>query len=133
MVRLSAAITKSEGFQFLNNISNYSVLSSSGESLTGSVITSSVAQYNFNKHNTCGSFTTDTNGYGYVFSLFHSVDPVSTIMHSGNSYGQRLYSGSEALVINFNSALAANCNIDIYGSVTSMLKQSHLGFTKIIV
>ena len=117
----------------MNDISNYSINSGSGESLTGgNVITPSVSLLIFNKNNTSGCFTTDTS-YGNVFTLFHSVDPVSTIMNSGGCYGNRLYSGSESLVINFSSALTANCNIDIYASCTSMLKQSNLGFTKIIV
>ena len=132
VIRLSSTITKSEGFQFLNNISNYSVLSSSGESLTGSVINPTQSLYVYNKTGTCGNFCIDST-YGNVFCLFHSIDPVSTIMNCGGNYGNRLYSGSESLVINFASALTANCNIDIYASVTSMLKQTPLGFTKIIV
>ena len=132
VIRLSSAITKSEGFTFLNNISSYSVLSSSGKALTGSVVTPSVSLLVYNKSNTSGCFTTDST-YGNIFTLFHSADPISTIMQSGSCYGQRLYSGSEALVINYTSALGANCNIDIYGSTSSILKQTPLGFTKIIV
>ena len=48
-------------------------------------------------------------------------------------YGQRLYNGSESLVLNFSSALGANITVDIYASVTSMLKQTPLGITKVIV
>ena len=132
VVRLSSAITKSEGFQFLNNISNYSVLSSSGESLTGNVITPSQSLYIYNKTGTCGNFSIDST-YGNVFCLFHSIDPVSTIMNCGGNYGHRLYCRSESLVINYSSALTTNCNIDIYASTTSILKQTALGFTKIIV
>lgn len=55
-------------------------------------------------------------------------------MQSGAGvYGHRQYNGSESLVINFSSAFTANVNIDIYASNTSMLKQTNLGFTKIIV
>ena len=132
VIHLSSAITKSESYTLLNNISNYSVLSASGESLVGSTTSPSVSLLLYNKHNTCGCFTTDST-YGNVFTIWHSIDPVSTIMNSGSCYGQRLYTGSESLVINFSSALTANCNIDIYASTSSILKQSTLGFTKIIV
>ena len=132
VIRLSSAITKSEGFNFLNNTSNYSVLSSSGESLVGTTTSSSVSLLLYNKHNTAGCFTCDST-YGNVYTVWHSIDPQSTIMQSGSCYGQRLYSESESLVINFSSALTANCNIDIYASTSSLLKQNHLGFTKIIV
>ena len=132
VIHLSTAITKSESFSLLNNISNYSILSSSGESLVGSTTSSSVSLLLYNKHSTCGNFTTDST-YGNVFTIWHSIDPVSTIMQSGGCYGQRLYSGSESLVINYSSALSANCNIDIYASCSSILKQTNLGFTKIIV
>ena len=84
------------------------------------------------KHNSLGCFTTDSS-YGNVYTLWHSIDPVSTIVNSGGCYGQRLYTGSESLVINYSTAITANCNIDIYASTSSILKQSHLGFTKIIV
>ena len=132
VIHLSSAITKSESFILLNNISNYSILSASGESLVGSTTSPSVSLLLYNKHNTCGCFTTDSS-YGNVYTLWHSIDPVSTIMNCGANYGHRLYTGSEALVINYSSALTANCNIDIYASTSSILKQTPLGFTKIIV
>ena len=132
VIHLSSAITKSESFTLLNNISNYSILSASGESLVGSTTSPSVSLLLYNKHNTSGCFTTDSS-YGNVYTLWHSIDPVSTIMNCGGNYGQRLYSGSECLVINYSSVLSANCNIDIYASTSSMLKQTNLGFTKIIV
>ena len=131
-IRLSSNITKSEAFTLLNNISSYSILSGSGESLVGSTTTPSVSLLLYNKHSTLGCFTVDST-YGNVYTLWHSIDPVSTIVNSGGCYGQRLYSGSESLVINYSSVLSANCNIDIYASVSSILKQSQLGFTKLIV
>ena len=131
-IRLSSNITKSEAFTLLNNISSYSILSASGESLVGSTTSPSVSLLLYNKHNTLGCFTVDSS-YGNVYTLWHSIDPVSTIVNSGGCYGQRLYTGSESLVIKYSNALSANCNIDIYASVSSMLKQSNLGFTKIIL
>ena len=132
VIHLSSAITKSESFTLLNNISNYSILSGSGESLVGSTTSPSVSLLLYNKHNTCGCFTTDST-YGNVYTLWHSIDPVSTIMNCGGNYGHRLYSGSESLVINFSSVLTGNCNIDIYASTSSILRQTPLGFSKIIV
>ena len=48
-------------------------------------------------------------------------------------YGQRAYNGSESVVLNFSSALTANITVDIYASVTSMMKQTALGIIKVIV
>ena len=134
VLRLSSSLTKSEGFLFLNNLTNYSFLSSSGENLTGQPITGQQALYVYNKSNTLGCFSAVDSTYGNVFSIFHTSDAISTMTQPGsNVYGQRAYNGSESLVLTFGSALVANITLDIYASVTSMLKQTPLGFTKIIV
>ena len=134
VLRLSSALTKSEGFLFLNNLSNYSFLSSSGENLTGQPITSQQSLYVYNKSNTLGCFSAIDSTYGNVFTIFHTSDAISTMCNPGAGvYGQRGYNGSESLVLNFSSALTANITIDIYGSVTSMLKQTPLGIIKVIV
>ena len=134
VIRLSSTLTKAEGMLFLNNLTNYSVLSSSGENLTTSPITPPQCLFVFNKTNTCGCFTAIDSTYGHGFTIYHSADAISTMMNPGSSvYGHRLYNGAESLQLNFNSALSANINVDIYGSVTSMLKQTPIGFTKIIV
>lgn len=134
VIRLSSTLTKAEGMLFLNNLTNYSVLSSSGENLSGQPITPQQCLYVYNKTNTLGCFSSIDTTYGNVFTLFHSIDPISTMSQPGAGiYGQRAYNGSESLQLNFSSALSANVNVDIYGSVTSMLKQTQLGFTKIIV
>ena len=134
VIRLSSALTKSEGFLFLNNLTNYSFLSSSGENLSGQPITSQQSLYVYNKSNTLGCFTAIDSTYGCVFSIFHTSDAISTMTQPGSGvYGHRSYNGSESLVLTFSSALAANVTLDIYASVTSMLKQTPLGITKVIV
>ena len=134
VLRLSSALTKSEGFLFLNNLTNYSFLSSSGENLTGQPITGQQSLYVYNKSNTLGCFTAVDSTYGNVFSIFHTSDAISTMTQPGSGvYGQRAYNGSESLVLTFSSALGANVTLDIYASVTSMLKQTPLGITKVIV
>ena len=134
VLRLSSALTKSEGFLFLNNLSNYSFLSSSGENLSGQPITSQQSLYVYNKSNTLGCFTAIDSTYGNVFTIFHTSDAISTMCNPGAGvYGQRSYNGSESLVLNFSSALTANVTVDIYGSVTSMMKQTPLGIIKVIV
>ena len=134
VLRLSSALTKSEGFLFLNNLTNYSFLSSSGENLTGQPITSQQSLYVYNKSNTLGCFTAVDSTYGNVFTIFHSSDAISTMCNPGAGvYGQRSYNGSESLVLNFSSALTANVTVDIYCSASSMMRQSNLGITKIIV
>ena len=117
-----------------NNLTNYAFLSSSGENLTGQPITSQQSLYVYNKSNTLGCFTAVDNLYGNVFTIFHSSDAISTMTQPGsNVYGQRGYNGSESLVLNFSSVLSANITVDIYASVTSMMRQTNLGITKIIV
>ena len=102
--------------------------------MTGSPISSQQSLYVYNKSNTLGCFTAVDNTYGNVFTIFHTSDAISTMCNPGAGvYGQRAYNGSESLVLNFSSALAANVTVDIYASVTSMMKQSNLGITKIIV
>ena len=134
VIRLSSALTKAEALLFLNNLTNYSFLSSSGENLTGQPITPQQALYVYNKTNTLDCFTAIDTTYGNVFSIFHTSDAISTITQPGSGvYGHRLYNGSESLVLNFSSALSANVSVDIYASVTSMLKQTNIGITKIIV
>ena len=133
VIRLSSTLTKAEAMLFLNNITNYSVFSSSGENLTGSPISSQQSLFVYNRSTTIGCFTAIDSTYGNVFTIFHSVDPISTMTMSGSGiYGQRQYNGAESLQINFTSSLTANVNVDIYASVTSMLRQTPLGFTKII-
>ena len=134
VLRLSSALTKAEGLLFLNNLTNYSFLSSSGENLSGQPITPQQALYVYNKSNTLGCFTASDITYGNVFTLFHSSDPISTMCNPGAGvYGQRAYNGSESLVLNFSSALTANITVDIYASVTSMMRQSNIAITKVIV
>ena len=134
VIRLSSTLTKSEGFLFLNNLTNYSFLSSSGEILSGQAITPQQALYVYNKSNTLGCFSAVDTTYGNVFSIFHTSDAISTMSQPGAGvYGHRSYNGSESLVLNFSSVLTANITVDIYASVTSMLKQTNIGITKIIV
>ena len=134
VLRLSSALTKAEGFLFLNNLTNYSFLSSSGEILSGQAITPQQALYVYNKSNTLGCFTAIDSTYGNVFTIFHTSDAISTMCNPGAGvYGQRSYNGSESLILNFSSALTANITVDIYGSVTSMMKQTPLGIIKVIV
>ena len=134
VLRLSSALTKAEGFLFLNNLTNYSFLSSSGEILSGQAITPQQALYVYNKSNTLGCFTAIDSTYGNVFTIFHTSDAISTMCNPGAGvYGQRAYNGSESLVLNFSSALTANITVDIYASVTSMMKQTPLGIIKVIV
>ena len=131
---MSSTLSRAEGFLFLNNLSNYSFLSSSGENLTGQPITPQQSLYVYNKSNTLGCFTAIDSTYGNVFSIFHTSDAISTMTQPGsNIYGQRAHNGSESLVLTFSSALGANVTLDIYASVTSRLKQTPLGITKVIV
>ena len=133
IIRSSTQITKNEGLLLTNNLLNYNVISSTGETVCGGVITPQQSLYVYNRVNTLGSFSCD-GLFGNIFTVFHSSDIVSTLVNNGGIYGSRLYNGSEALVLNFTSALASNFNVDIYASCSSIYKQTSNGsIIKIVV
>ena len=132
VIRPSASLTRSNAFN-LTPITNFNIISSTGESLTSGVITSAQSLYIFNRSLTLGCFTTDQNGYGNVYTCFHTSDAISKITQMGGVYGSKLYSGSESLVINM-PITTAQMNLDIYASTTSVFKQNqNSSFVKLVV
>ena len=132
VIRPSASLTGSNAFN-LTPITNFNIISSTGESLTSGVITSAQSLYIFNRSLTLGCFTTDQNGYGNVYTCFHTSDAISKITQMGGVYGPKLYSGSESLVINM-PITTAQMNLDIYASTTSVFKQNqNSSFVKLVV
>ena len=133
IIRPSNQITKNESLLLINNLLNYNVISSTGESVCGGLITQQQSLFIYNRVNTLGNSSTDPV-YGSVFTVFHSSDIVSTLVNNGGIYGSRLYNGSESLILNFTGILASNFNVDIYASCSSIYKQTSNGsITKLVV
>ena len=131
VIRPSAALTGISAFTLMP-ITNFNILSATGESLTSGVITSAQSLYIFNRSLTLGCFTTDQNGYGNVYTCFHTSDAISTITQMGGVYGSKLYSGSESLVINL-PITTTQMNLDIYASTTSILQNNNSSFVKLVL
>ena len=132
VLRPSTALTGINSFSFMP-ITNFNIISATGESLTSGVITSAQSLYIFNRTLTLGCFTSDQNGYGNVYTVFHTSDAISTMTLMGGVYGSKLYTGSESLVINLPIS-TAQLNLDIYASCTSVFKQNqNSSFLKLVV
>ena len=141
VVRPSSAITKNDGLVFSQTsfsqtslvFASYNVLSATGKSVCGGLITSAQALYIYGKSMTLGNIMTDPI-YGNVYTIFHTSDPVSTMVNMGGVYGYRQYSGSETLQLNLITTTAVALNVDIYASCTSIYKQTqNASIIKLIV
>ena len=73
---------------------------------------------------TLGNIMTDPI-YGNIYTIYHTSDPISTMVNMGGVYGSRPYSGSEALQINLITTTAVALNVDVYASCTSVYKQTN--------
>ena len=122
VIRPSASLTGISAFTLMP-VTNFNIISATGESLTSGVITSAQSLYVFNRSLTLGCFTTDQNGYGNVYTCFHTSDAISTLTQMGAVYGSKLYTGSESLVV-IMPITSAQMNLDIYASTTSVYKQN---------
>ena len=131
IIRQSANINRAESF-INQQLINYNVLSATGESLCGGLISSSQAIYIYARSMTIGNFVCDST-YGNVYSWYHSSDIISTLTQAAQVFGSRTYNGSEALVLNF-PLTAVPLNVDIYASTTSVYKQNpNASIIKLIV
>ena len=131
VIRPSANINRAESF-INQQLINYNVLSATGESICGGLITNSQSLYIYGRTMTLGNFLCDST-YGNVYSWYHSSDIISTLTQSAQVFGSRTYNGSEALVLNF-ALTAIPLNVDIYASVTSVYKQNpNASIIKLIV
>ena len=131
IIRPSANINRAESF-INQQLINYNVLSATGESICGGLITSAQGLYIYGRTMTLGNFLCDST-YGNVYSWYHSSDIISTLTQSAQVFGSRTYNGSEALVLNF-ALTAVPLNVDIYASVTSVYKQNpNASIIKLIV
>ena len=131
VIRPSVNINRAESF-VNQELINYNVLSATGESICGGLITSAQGLYIYGRTMTLGNFLCDST-YGNVYSWYHSSDIISTLTQSAQVFGSRTHNGSEALVLNF-ALTALPLNVDIYASVTSVYKQNpNASIIKLIV
>ena len=128
-IRAITGLTKSAGFNYINNIVSYHLINSSGESLCGGQpVLSNVGLYILNEDSTRGSYSTETGSS--VFFWFHSTNAIQTLA-TGTPLSSRLYNGSENLTLVFNSQLLVNHQVDIYASAVSVFNQTPIGVSKL--
>ena len=120
-IRAINSLTKSSGFNYVNNLLSFNIINSSNESLTNGSVLANTAIYIINKDATLGSYSTESGGS--VFYWFHSTNPIMTYS-SGVPTSSRFYNGSEQLQITFSSPLSQNYQIDIYASSIGIISQT---------
>ena len=115
--------------QFLPLVSNYYLMSGSGENITsGSPVNAAFALNTLNRHSTKGSYCSETslglvNNYANVYAWYFNLNATAT-SNDGVARGSRKMLGTESLVINFNVTTAMSYYIEVYGSATSIFEQS---------
>ena len=127
-LRPISSLTKSSGFNYVNNLLSFNIINSSNESLTNGSVLANTSIYIINKDATLGSFSTELGGS--VFYWFHSTNPIMSYS-TGIPTSSRLYNGSEQLQITFTSALTQNYQIDIYASAIGIISQTISNTTKL--
>ena len=129
IVRNSANLNGSNYWNF-QAIKDWAILDSSSTNITGGVqITHKDALLLLNKDYTLSSYSTENalsttnnnnaNVYIYAFS-----GNVSDVIHSGRSLGYHYFQGNEQILLNFNSQLTANVQVDVYAYCDSAVEQS---------
>ena len=129
IVRNSANLNGSNYWNF-QAIKDWAILDSSSTNITGGVqITHKDAVLLLNKDYTLSSYCTENalsttnnnnaNVYIYAFS-----GNVSDVIHSGRSLGYHYFQGNEQILLNFNSQLTANVQVDVYAYCDSAVEQS---------
>ena len=103
-------------------VKDWSILDASSTNITGGVqITHAEALYLLNKDYVQSSYTTETNANVYIYGFSGNV---SDIIHSGRSYGYHYFQGNEQILINFNSPLTQNVQVDVYAYCDAAVEQA---------
>ena len=111
IVRNSANLTGSNYYNF-QAIKDFSILDSSSTNITGGVqISHSEAILLLNKDYVLSSYCTETNANVYIYAFSGNI---SDVVHSGRSFGYHYFSGNEQILINFNSQITENKQVDVY-------------------
>ena len=110
-------------------IKDFSILSASGENISGGVVIPSdfnlLEQQKWYTESTfpMEAFTGVNSSNCYMYSF--SVDPVAAYK-SGAMYGSRVFQGNEQLVLNYVSALSGTHQLDVFALVESAIEQTNL-------
>lgn len=136
-VRPTASLTGNNEFVY-TQISSYSLLDSAGTNMVGgqdlnseyslTVLARDWILSSYLAEQAVGITDNKANVYLYSFS----ADPADGF-NTGLSYGAKLFNGSEQLKVNFNSALGANVQVDIYAFCDSVVEVSPNNVRKLTV
>ena len=127
-IRPVNALTKSEGFNYVNNLLSFNIINSSNESLTNGSVLANTSIYIINKDSTLGSYSTESGGSVYYW--FHSTNSIMSYS-TGIPSSSRLYTGSEQLQLSFASPLSQNYQIDIYAASIGIINETFSNVTKL--
>ena len=121
IVRNSANLNGSNYWNF-QSVKDWAILDAASTNITGGVqITHKDATLLLNKDNTVSSFCTEANSSAYIYAFSGNVPDV---IHSGRSLGYHYFQGNEQILINFNSQLSANVQVDVYAYCGAAVEQS---------
>ena len=130
IVRNSAYLNGSNYWNF-QSVKDWAILDAASTNITGGVqITHKDATLLLNKDNTVSSFCTEANSSVYIYAFSGNVPDV---IHSGRSLGYHYFQGNEQILINFNSQLTANVQVDVYAYCDAAVEQSSHFVKKISV
>jgi len=131
-----ASTVNSGLFNFYNGVKDFAILNSSSTNIVGGQqIPSAYALQVLNKYWCQSSYTNETglgltNNNAYVYCWSFSHEPVKA-MSQGKMYGSYPFQGNEQLLINWNAALTANYQVDVYAFTESIVQVDATSVKKI--
>ena len=127
-IRPTANLNRETVATYVNNITQFNLLSATNESLCGGPISSLMSLFVLNKSMTQSSFTADVGAS--VFGYWHCISPIQGMKFAGSPSGYRSYAGTESLQITWSGALTQPHQVDVYASTLSVFTQSMSSVTK---
>jgi hypothetical protein len=138
IVRNSANLSGTNYWNF-QAIKDWAILDASSTNITGGVqITHAESLLLLNKDYVLSSYSTEnslssTNNNNANVYIYGFSGNVSDIIHSGRSLGYHYFQGNEQILLNFNSQLTANVQVDVYAYCDSAIEQHQTYVKKISV
>ena len=129
IVRNSANLNGTNYWNF-QAIKDWAILDASSTNITGGVqITHKDAILLLNKDHVLSSYCTEnglsvTNNNNANVYIYGFSGNISDVVHSGRSLGYHYFQGNEQILINFNSQLSANVQVDVYAYCDAAVEQS---------
>ena len=121
-IRPTANLNRENVSTYVNNITQFNLLSATNESLCGGPISSLMSLFVINKSMTQSSFVVDAGAS--VFGYWHCLSPIAGMKFGGSPSGYRSYTGTESLQITWNGALTQPHQVDVYASTLSVFTQT---------